>query len=208
MSPVPTRNDIVKKSTTILFMISIMGFAAGQERLSKEDTEKYAKLCVEGFGKPPDAQIETQGDATRAVAVRGEGGGAMVIPDKDLTADKLANVGKDVVPVGQLWLRKWVPVADGKPVAADKNRIVTVKADGKDRPMPVLLLGIRKAGTEYELVVYAKDTDPVLILSLKKVEFVQEIPIDLEWERGEKNIDKLTMTVLGRFRTIVPVTRE
>lgn len=189
-------------------MISIMGFAAGQERLSKEDTEKYAKLCVEGFGKPLDAQIETHGDATRAVAVRGEGGGAMVIPDKDLTADKLAKLGKDVVPIGQLWLRKWVPVADGKPVAANKNRIVTVKADGKDRPMPVLLLGIRKAGTEHELVVYAKDVDPVFILPLKKVEFVQEIPIDLEWERGEKNVDKLTMTVLGKFQTIVPVARE
>jgi hypothetical protein len=198
----------VKKSTAILFMISIMGFAAGQERLSKEDTEKYAKLCVEGFGKPLDAQIETHGDATRAVAVRGEGGGAMVIPDKDLTADKLAKLGKDVVPIGQLWLRKWVPVADGKPVAANKNRIVTVKADGKDRPMPVLLLGIRKAGTEHELVVYAKDVDPVFILPLKKVEFVQEIPIDLEWERGEKNVDKLTMTVLGKFQTIVPVARE
>ncbi len=157
----------MKTSITSLFIVWIVSLSVGQDRLSKEDTERYAKLCVEGFGKPLDAQIETQGDATMAVAVRGEGGGAMVIPDKDLTADKLAKVGKDVVPIGQLWLRKWVPVTNGKPVAADKNRVVTVKADGKDRPMPVLLLGVRKVEKEHELVVYAKDADPLLTLPLK-----------------------------------------
>ena len=198
----------MKSLIAILFAFSVVALVEGQEKLSKEDTEKYARPCTEGFGKPLDAQLETQGDPTKAVAVRGEGGGAMVIPDKDLTADKLTKLGKDIVPVGQLWLRKWVPVADGKPVASDKNRVVTVKLDGKDRPMPVLLLGIRKTATEHELVVYAKDSDPLLVLSLKTVEFIQEAPIELEWERGEKNIDKLTMTILGKYRTIFPVSRE
>ena len=204
----PTRKDAVKQPITLLFAISIIGIVIGQDKLPKEDAEKYAKLCVEGFGKPLDAQIETMGDATKAVAVRGEGGGAMVIPDKDLTSDKLSKMGKDVVPVGQLWLRKWVPVVAGKPSASEKNRVVTVKLDGKDRPMPVLLLGIRKSENKHELVVYAKDANPILVLALGKVEFVQENPIELEWERGEKNIDKLTMTVLGKYRTVVPVTRE
>jgi hypothetical protein len=198
----------LKLFITALFVISLAGLVAGQDKVPKEDTENYAKLCVEGFGKPVDAQIETQGDAAKAIAIRGEGGGAMVIPNKDLAADKLTKVGKDVVPVAQLWLRKWVPVVGGKPVQADKNRIVTVKLDGKDRPMPVLLLGIRKMGETNELVVYAKDAEPVLILPLKRVEFVQDAPIDLEWERGEKNVDKLTVTILGTYRTIFPITRE
>ena len=198
----------MKTSTFAVFVLSITSLTAGQDKLPKEDTENYAKLCVEGFGKPGDAQIETRGDATKAVAVRGEGGGAMVIPDKNLTADKLAKVGKDVVPVGQLWLRKWVPVANGRSVPPDKNRVVTVKLDGKDRPMPVLLLGIRKVGMDHELVVYARDTEPVLTLKLQKVEFVQEVSIDMEWERGEKNVDKLTVTILGKYRTVVPVSRE
>lgn len=198
----------MKSFICALLFLSIMGLAAGQDRLPQEDTEKYARLCVEGFGKPFDAQIETQGDAARAIAVRGDGGGAMVIPDKELTSDQLKKVGKDVMPIGQLWLRKWVPVANGKPVPADKNRVVTVKLDGKDRPMPVLLVGIRKAMTDHELVIYAKDPEPILVLALKKVEFVQDTPIDLEWERGEKNIDKLTLTIRGQYRAIVPVARE
>jgi hypothetical protein len=59
-----------------------------------------------------------------------------------------------------------------------------------------------------ELVVYAKDADPLLVLPLKSVEFVQDAPIDLTWERGEKNIDQLTVTLMGQFRTVLPVTRQ
>jgi hypothetical protein len=198
----------MKTLTFTLFVLSITTLASGQDKLPKEDTENYARLCVEGFGKPVDAQLDTHGDAAKAVAVRGEGGGAMVIPDKHLTADKIEKADKDVVPVGQLWLRKWVPVANGKSVPSDKNRVVTVKLDGKDRPMPVLLLGVRKSGTDLELVVYARDTEPALSLKLQKVEFVQEVPIDMEWDRGEKNVDKLTITILGKYRTVVPVSRE
>lgn len=188
--------------------LSVVGFAAGQDRLSREDAERYARVCVEGFGQPGDAQITTHGDPARAVAVRGEGGGAMVVPDKDLTSDKLSKAGKDIVPIGQLWLRKWVPVVDGKPVPGSRNRVATLKVDGKDRPMPVLLLGIRKAAAGHELVVYARDAEPLEVLKLNAVEFVQELPLELEWERGDKNIDKLTLTVMGRYRTIIPVQRE
>jgi hypothetical protein len=188
--------------------MAIYSLASSQDRVPKEDTENYARLCVEGFGKPTDAPIETQGDPLKALAVRGEGGGAMVIPDKELNAEKLAKLGKEVVPVGQLWLRKWTPVVEGRPVPADRNRIVTVKLDEKDRPMPVLLMGMRKAEAGRELLLYAKDADPLLVLPLTAVEFVQEIPIELEWERGEKFIDRLTVTILGRYRAVVPVTRE
>lgn len=40
----------------------------------------------------------------------------MVIPDKKLTEKTLAGASKDVVPVGHLWHRKWILVANGKPV--------------------------------------------------------------------------------------------
>jgi hypothetical protein len=198
----------MKLLSMLVLVVPVVALVAGQDKVPKEDTEKYAKLCVDGFGKPFDAPIDTQCDDTKAIAVRGEGGGAMVIPDKALTAEKLKKLGKEVVPVGQLWLRKWVPVAEGKPVTRDKNRMVTVKIEGIDRPMPVLLLGVRKSGADAELLVYAKGTEPLMALPMKAVEFIQEIPIDLEWERGEKNIDKLTMTILGRYRTVVPVSRE
>jgi hypothetical protein len=183
------------------------GLACGQDRLARDEAERYAKLCVESFGSPGGDPIATKVDPSRAVAVRGEGGGAMVIPQTGLTAEMVTRAGKDVVPIGQLWLRKWVPVIGNKPAPADKLRVVAVNADGKDRPMPVLLLGVRKGVAGLELVGYAKDADPLFVLPLKPVGFVQDVPLDLTWERGEKTVDPLTVTVFGKYRAVVPVTR-
>src|SRR5690348_16540473 len=85
----------------------LVGLVAGQDRLPQDEARRYAKVCVEQLGSLTDAQIETDVEPEKAVAVRGEGGGAMVIPDKKVSKEKLAKAGKDVVPVGQVWLRKW-----------------------------------------------------------------------------------------------------
>ncbi len=187
----------------------LMGLVAGQDRLPQDEARRYAKVCVEQLGTLADAQIETVVDADKAVAVRGEGGGAMVIPDKKLSKEKIAKAGKDAVPVGQVWLRKWTVVAGGKPVAEDKLRVVTIKVDDKDRPMPLLLVGVRKKGEkELELVAYGKDGEPVLTVPLKPVDFIQEPPVEMEWQRGEKDADSLTLTVLGKYQAVLPVTRQ
>jgi hypothetical protein len=185
------------------------GIACGQDRLTKEEAQRYAKVCVEQLGTLGDAQIATDVDPEKASAVRGEGGGGMVIPDKMLSPERLAKAGPEVVPLGQLWLRKWTVVAGGKPVPNDRLRIVTVTVDDKGRPMPLFLLGVRKkGGKELELVAYARDSEPILTLPLRKVEFVQDPPIDLEWQRGEKNVDSLTMTLFGRYQAVLPITRQ
>ena len=132
----------------------------------------------------------------------------MVVPDKRLSKDKLAKAGKDVVPVGQVWLRKWTVVAGGKPVAEDKLRVVTINVDDKDRPMPLLLVGVRKGDRGLELVAYGKDTEPVLTVPLKPVDFIQESPVELEWQRGEKDADSLTLTLLGKYQAVLPVAKQ
>lgn len=190
----------------VSFML-LLAVASGQDRLPREDAQRYAKVCVEQLGSLGDAQIETAVDPEKAVGVKGEGGGAMAIPDKKLSTEKLGQVGRDVVPVGQLWLRKWTVVVDGKPVRPDRLRVVTLNVDDKNRPMPLLLLGVQKKGKDLELVAYAKDTEPLLRLPLKTVEFVQELPLDLEWQRGENNVDPLTITVLGKYQAVVSITR-
>jgi hypothetical protein len=190
-------------------LLVLVSLAAGQDRLSRDEARRYAKLCVEQLGRLDDAQIQTDVDAETATAVRGEGGGAMVVPDKKLSKEKLAAAGKDVVPLGQVWLRKWTVVVGGKAVANDKLRVVTIKVDDKDRPMPLLLVGVRKKGkNDLEMVVYAKDSKPLLTLPLKPVDFVQELPVELEWQRGEKSTDLLTLTVLGKYQAVLPVTRQ
>lgn len=188
-------------------LAGLLGLVSAQDRLPQEETARYAKVCVEQLGDLADAQIRVVADPAKACAVRGEGGGAMVVPDGKLSAAKLAKIGKDVVPVGQLWLRKWTVVVDGRPVSRDQLRMVTVNVDDKNRPMPLLLLGMRKVGTNLELVGYAQGSEPLLKLPLKTVEFVQELPLDLEWQRGEKNVDPLTLSILGRYQAVIPTTR-
>jgi hypothetical protein len=52
------------------------------------------------------------------------------------------------------------------------------------------------------------DGEPVLAVPLKSVEFVQDLPLDLRWERGAKNVDLLTLTVFGRYQAVLPITRQ
>jgi hypothetical protein len=114
---------------------------------------------------------------------------------------------KDVLPVGQLWLRKWTLVVDGKATPNDKLRIVTVNLDDKDRPMPFFLLGVRK-GKKLELVIYAKDSEPLLVLPLKKLATLPKLPLELEWKRGEKDADFLTLNVLGKYQTVMTIAGQ
>ncbi len=48
--------------------------------------------------------------------------GAVVFPAKALTKESLNRAGENVVPIGQLWMMRLVPVADGKALPADGNR--------------------------------------------------------------------------------------
>jgi hypothetical protein len=189
--------------------VSFIAAVVGQDRLPPDDAQRYAKVCVEQLGTLTDAPLSLDVDVEKPCAVRGEGGGAMIVPDKSLSKEKLAKLGQEVAPLGQLWLRKWTPVVAGKPIANDRLRIVTLKVDDKDRPMPLLLLGVRKKGEkDLELVGYARESEPILVLALKKTEFIQALPVELEWQRGDKNADALNLSVLGQYQAVLPIARE
>lgn len=187
-------------------LVVMLLLAADPNRLPQDEAKQYAKLCVEQTTLT-DAQISMTVDADKPYAVRGEGGGAMAIPDRKLSAASIENAGKEIVPVGQLWLRKWRPALNGKITPDDKLRIMQINIEGKARPMPLLLLGVRQGAKGRELVVFAKGSEPLLVLPLKKVEFVTELPVEIAWERGEKSSDPLTITILGKYQAVLPVTR-
>lgn len=202
----------MKKPTTLAVLSLVGGIALAQSpnRIPQEEARAYAKACVERAAVVlTDAPIKTEVDAEKPCAERGEGGGAMVIPDKKLTVKALAGVGKDVVPVGQVWLRKWTLVVNGKPVPNDKLRIITVNLDDKDRPLPLFLVGVRKKGeTDLELVVYAKDNEPLQVVPLKKLQTSPSLPLELEWSRGDKDADNLTLNVLGLYQAVLKITSQ
>jgi hypothetical protein len=198
--------------TTLGWLALVAGTAAAQSpnRIPQDEAKAYAKLCAERAATVlTAAPLSMDVDPDKPCAERGEGGGAMVISDRKLTEKVLAGVGKDVVPVGQLWLRKWTLVVNGKAVANDKLRIITVTIDDKDRPMPLFLLGVRKKGEkDLELVVYAKDSAPLQVVPLKKLETASSLPLELEWSRGDKDADNLTLNILGKYQTVLKIGRQ
>jgi hypothetical protein len=182
--------------------------SADPNRLSDDDAKAYAKPCAEYAAGLDDHPIATEVDADKPCAVRGEGGGAMVIPQKGLGEAALNKAGKDVVSLGQLWLRKWTLVVRGKALPAEKLRILRVKLDNKERPMPLLLLGVRKKGKGLELLLYARDSDPLLALPLAKSEHKPDLPLEVAWKRGEKKKpDTLTLTLAGGYQAVLPIDR-
>jgi len=181
---------------------------AQQNRLPSDEAKGYAKLCVERAASVlTDPPIRMDVDPDKPCAERGEGGGAMIVPAKKLTDKALAGVGKDVVPVGQLWFRKWTLVVNGKLVASDKLRIITVNVDDKNRPMPLFLLGVRKGEKALELVIYATGSEPLQVVPLKKLNQIQDLPVQLEWSRGEKDSDNLTLNILGKYEGVLKIAK-
>lgn len=200
----------MKKLPVIVCLFALVSAALAQEnRLPQKEAQRYAKLCVDQTGTPYSGQLTTDVNVQKACAERGEGGGAMVIPDKKLSEKSLQQAGKDIVPVGELWLRKWTLVVKGKAVPKKKLRMLTLNIDDKDRPMSLFLLGLRRAGAKnLELVVYAKDNKPLQVLPLKKLGILQNLPLELEWQRGEKQADPLALKVLGKYQTTLKITRQ
>ncbi len=66
----------------------------------------------------------------------------------------------------------------------------------------------KKGEKDLALVAYGKDAESVLTVPLKKVDFIQESPVEMEWQRGEKGANSLTLTVLGKYQAVLPVTRQ
>jgi hypothetical protein len=69
------------------------------------------------------------------------------------------------------------------------------------------LLGVCK-GKKPELVIYAKDSEPLLVLPLKKLETLPKLPLELEWKRGNKDADFLTLNLLGKDQTMMTIAGQ
>jgi len=200
----------MKPVTVIVSLMLFVGVAQAQpERIPPEEAQKYAKLFVESAGKLDGPQIKMEVDTDKPYAFKAKKHGAMVLPDKKLSADVLAKAGKELVPLGQLWLVRMTLVAADQPTPADKLRLVKVTVNNEDHQMPLLLLGVRKnAKDELELVVYAKDKEPLLTVPLEKKEIQQELPLELEAKKGDNNRAQILLNILGKYQATLIVAPQ
>lgn len=193
----------------VVTLLACVAAGQAQNRLPLDEAQRYAKACVEHAAKLGDGPFKIDVDADKPCAERGEAGGAMAVPDKKLTAAAIAKADKTIVPVAQLYLRKWTLVKNGKPLGKDDIRGVVVNVDDKDRPMPLFLLGVRKNDKgKLELLACANDVDSAIVVPLTDYGSNPTVPVELEWKRGENNIDTLTLNIAGKYQAVLPVTRQ
>jgi hypothetical protein len=198
----------MRKWFAVACVLGLAGVCSAQERIPAEQAQKVAKLLIAEAAKVEQPQLKTEVDADKATGLHHEKVGAMVIPDKALSADMLRKAGKEVVPVGQFWVRNLTLVKDGKPVDEDRLRLVTVKVDDKEHQLVLCLLGVRRTPADaLELVVYGKDKEPLLKLPLQKADDTQDLPLDLAAEKAENDTAMVTINVLGKHKATLTVTK-
>ncbi len=160
----------MKITLVLCSLVATATFARAQEKVSLDNAQKGARLLTETAGKISDAPFKLEGDLDRPDALKAGAVRILVIPDQKLTAELLAKIGKTVTPLGQLWMLAVAPAKDGKVVANDKMRVVSVTRDDKESKILLLFLGIEKSEKgEMELAIYGKDKEPLLRLPLEKV---------------------------------------
>jgi hypothetical protein len=187
-------------------LLTTIQLVSAQEKLSREEALTYAKIVSADAQQLNGTPIATDVDAQQPVAVKEENYGGMVLPQKNLKAETLAQAGETPVPIGQMWLLKLTLVQDGSGIPGDKLRLAKVKHDGEDFTVPQCALAVRRIDSGgLELLVFGKDKVPLLKVPLKKIEARQESPIDLSAERtGDEGF--VTLKILGKYEAKLKVT--
>jgi hypothetical protein len=191
----------MKNICALLATLNLIYTTAAQETISLEDAQKGARILSQQGGPFTDAPIKMDLDVERPHGLRAESVRMLVIPAIGLSAKTIADAGKDVTPLGQLYLLNIIVAKEGKATPNDKLRLITVNDKNKETIVPVFLLGAKrdKEG-KLSLMVYAKDKEPLVQVPLETIDSSQESPIQLEGRKAGEGTGILTLRVLGKYK--------
>jgi hypothetical protein len=139
------------------------------ERLEPDLAHRVGKLIAEAVAKQPELPFEMKLNGDLTTGLKGGERGALIIPAADLTAEKIAKVGKDeVLPVGLLVFRGATVVPVDDPIAADKLRTVGIKVDDNPVTLAAFPLGVARVADRPVLVLYGQGKKPVAVTTLEE----------------------------------------
>lgn len=198
------------KLLPVILLIATCAVAQEIQQMSSEQTAKIARKVAEALGSPTDAPFKVDGDADKSAGIKGSGEtGLLAIPDKKLTVESVANAGKEVSALGQLWMRNVVPAVNNAAAAPAQLRTVTVRDGDQEAKVEVYFLGISKteAGT-VELGFYTKDKEPLVKVPLVKTDApANATPIGLDGRKEGENTGVLVVTIFGSYKADVTVMK-
>lgn len=195
----------MKKTLLLLSLISVASSMCAQELLSRDETKQYADLTHRDPKLLEKTPIKITADLDKAIAAREGEYGGMVVPDRGLTAEALAKVEGNVLPVGEIWMLHLGPMADGRLIDEKKLNIITLDSGSTSVKVPLCVAGVRKTNDKLELVVYGKDKEPILCQPLKSISAKQTLPIEMDAEKGSEG-GKITLKLLGKYQATLEVT--
>ena len=191
-------------------LIATCAIAAEIQQMPAEQVAKIARVVAEALGSPSDVPFAVDADADKSAGIKGGGeSGLVLIPDRKLTAEAVANAGREVTPLGQLWMRNVVPAVNNASPDPARLRTVNVRDGDREAKVEVYFLGVSKteAGT-VELGLYAKEKEPLVKIPLvKTAAAASTTPVALDGHKEGENTGVLVVTVFGSYKADVTVTK-
>lgn len=199
----------MKPLFTIVSALALAGFATAQESLPLDEAQKIARKLAGTANAFSDQPFTVDADGDKPSGLKGGEAGVIVLPDKRLSAETLANAGKTFTPVGQFWSHKITLTTGGKVVASDKLRIATVGDGERSLEVQLFLLGVTKNEKgALELVVFGKGSEPLFRVALeKRGGGKQEFPIEVSGRGTGEGSALLTLNLLGQYSADIAVVK-
>lgn len=174
---------MIRTIATTVVMTAFLSAAANAQELEQitgEPAGKIGKLLAEGFAKLTDLPVKPKLLADKGTGVKSGERGGFVLPDENLTADALAKLDKDIVPVGVLFLRGGAPVSAASTVDAPKMFSFDVSVEDKTAAVTALPLAVGKVAGKPVLLVYGKAKEPVVVTNLDAIDESPTLPMEVE----------------------------
>ena len=174
--------------------------ADAQEPVPLDRAREFARALSESAAKLSSTPVRIDADVLNPFGIRAGEAGALVVPDRHLTAAALAEVGDKPLPVGELFLRNVNLTTDGAPVAASKLQHITVAMQDQQVQVPIYFLAAHKnSDGKLELLVFGKEEQPLAKAVMGKVPSDAKLPIELTAEKQDEKNGLLTLKVAGQF---------
>jgi hypothetical protein len=184
----------------VIFLLSHL--VAAQEVIPLEKAQKGAHMLAETVGKLGDGAVTVDPDLEKPFAIKGGSVAFMIIPDKALTADKLAALGETITPVAQFWTMDASIAVGGRLPASENLRFYTIKDGDNEKRVQLYLVGAMKnAQGQTELAVFGQGKEPLVRVSIgKSSSSSQELPIELTGRKNDESSGTLTLHLPGQYQ--------
>jgi hypothetical protein len=180
--------------------------AGAAERVPIEEAQRGVLIANNALGEPKDAPFKLELNAFKPSAIRGDGmTAALVVPAYSLKERIASARPRTPIPAGQLWLRRIVPVVNGKAAAKDTLRMVTVKTESEQDDVSMYHLAFQRFGDGGKLLVIGKGKEPLLEVLLKPMKVPQETPIEIEAAKKDDGTPELVFYVADQFEGRMPI---